>query len=879
MQPQELYHRDSAHLVIKYARMIPLKLTVQNFLCYRGALPPLDFEGIHVATLCGANGHGKSALLDALTWCLWGNARTGPRNHDSLITHGESECRVELDFEVRGQAHRVIRRRVARGRRAGRTELDLFVLEGDDVRAITGNVISETQALIQHLVGMDYDTFVNTAFLLQGRSDEFTRKNASERKDVLSSILGLELYERLQELAAEKRSAGQRTLDGKKGELAQAKSQLAALPDPTDELAQSERELEQLAAQITAATAEAEQCSAAVEQLRAQNAAATVATQRIQTLQEELRQAEATLSAIGRRIAEARKYADRADAIRDGAAQLAAARAELDRLESVRREHDRLQSDRNGLQAAIDQARATLSADADALERRLTRDLEPLAGQSALIEQELARIAQAEIALDGRRKALDAQDAELAVCSAEIATGQHELQRCVAEGKELRTKQQEMAAAVGDDAVCPLCRIPLTEDACDNITDWYEAEIDAKLRRHASIKTDVARLSERQEALSAQVQAGRTELTNREREAQRQRGQLEQQGRQSADAAAQLASLQPQLADRRRALAAESFAAEDRAALAEVAGQIAALRYDEAGRERAYESVQALQHWDVELRELESALARLSDDEAELARQQERNDRWVAERAETEQRLAELRAELAALPELEEAAAAATAALADRSGRRDRLLPRVGQLQGELKRRRDLVGQVATLETEVAEAQAEWGIYQALRNAFGRQGVPALLIDAAVPQIENEANLLLGRMTDHRLAVKLETLRRSQADSQVETLEILVSDEMGARNYELFSGGEAFRINLALRIALSKVLARRQGAPLPVLFIDEGFGTQDAAGRERIVDTISSIQDDFQKIIVITHLEDLKDQFPARIEVEKTEAGSQFWLS
>ena len=95
----------------------------------------------------------------------------------------------------------------------------------------------------------------------------------------------------------------------------------------------------------------------------------------------------------------------------------------------------------------------------------------------------------------------------------------------------------------------------------------------------------------------------------------------------------------------------------------------------------------------------------------------------------------------------------------------------------------------------------------------------------------------------------------------------------------MYSGGEAFRINLALRIGLSKVLAQRMGAPLPTLFIDEGFGSQDAAGRERILDVIGAIQNDFEKIIVITHLDDMKDVFPVRIEVQKGEMGSTFWLS
>ena len=156
-----------------------------------------------------------------------------------------------------------------------------------------------------------------------------------------------------------------------------------------------------------------------------------------------------------------------------------------------------------------------------------------------------------------------------------------------------------------------------------------------------------------------------------------------------------------------------------------------------------------------------------------------------------------------------------------------------------------------------------------------------MLIETVVPLIEEETNLLLGRMTDNRMHVKLETQkeRRSGKGDPVETLEINVSDELGSRSYEMYSGGEAFRINLSIRIALSKVLAQRMGAPLPTLFIDEGFGTQDASSRERILDVISSIQDDFDKIIIITHLEDLKDMFPVRIEVHKSSAGSTFWLS
>ena len=78
---------------------------------------------------------------------------------------------------------------------------------------------------------------------------------------------------------------------------------------------------------------------------------------------------------------------------------------------------------------------------------------------------------------------------------------------------------------------------------------------------------------------------------------------------------------------------------------------------------------------------------------------------------------------------------------------------------------------------------------------------------------------------------------------------------------------------------LSKLLAHRAGAPLPTLFIDEGFGTQDAAGRERILEVLQAIAEDFQCILVITHMEEVKDSFPVRIEVQKTPNGSTFTLT
>ena len=154
-------------------------------------------------------------------------------------------------------------------------------------------------------------------------------------------------------------------------------------------------------------------------------------------------------------------------------------------------------------------------------------------------------------------------------------------------------------------------------------------------------------------------------------------------------------------------------------------------------------------------------------------------------------------------------------------------------------------------------------------------------INNSITQIQDEANEMLFRLTDGGLSLRFD-LTEGRIDSSTgnpsEQLEIRVSDEMGTRSYETFSGGESFRINFAIRIALSKLLASRSGAPLPILFIDEGFGSQDEIGQDRLKEAINFIRDDFEKILVITHIEEIKDAFPARIEVEKTPSGSTYKL-
>ena len=195
--------------------MIPIELHLTNFMPYREA--ELNFSGIHIGCLTGDNGAGKSSILDAITWAVWGRARA--KRDDELVHQGQTEMQIEFTFALGGNAYRIIRARKA-GKKSGVSALDFQVgplpspvdapstslrsaqdaadggRAGDGGwRTIAETNMNATQQKIIDTLRLDYDTFINSAFLLQGHADEFTVKTPTERKRVLADILGLDIWD------------------------------------------------------------------------------------------------------------------------------------------------------------------------------------------------------------------------------------------------------------------------------------------------------------------------------------------------------------------------------------------------------------------------------------------------------------------------------------------------------------------------------------------------------------------------------------------------------------------------------------------------------------------------------------------------------------
>ena len=879
------YNRTESIPCRKDKHLIPLKLHIRNFLSYREKVPALDLSGVHVACLCGDNGHGKSALLDAITWCLWGKARG--RVQDDLVSYGAEDCRVELEFLARGSRYRVIRSRIRAGgrRRQGAGDLQLQALraaDGATPQVASGNTIAETQARIEQLVGMEYDTFINSAFLLQGRADEFTNKTPAERKTVLAAILGLDAYERYQGQARRKHAETRAEADRLTGSLAQVQRELAELGDPSPELAAVAQELAGLQEKLAEGREQAEEWRQQVSRLESQAAALTERQRLLAQAEGDIEQLTANIRAAESRLQEYRRLAAQAADIAAGMEQLAQARQQFAALESTRQRAGELQQEQNEWQQAIGIQQARQEAEIAQLRRRIDRELSPKAAAGPELTAALASARESLEGLAAGEQEIAAGRRRLQTLADSIGEARATAERYQGEGKQLNEKLHLLENSDPAAALCPLCQTPLQADGCQRLAAAYQQEIAEKRQLYRDNSRQLKELESQAAALEKELPRQERQLSKTGNEIRARMAQLEQQLGESRQAGAELAQAQIQLAAAVAALEAGDFAPEERRRLAAVTAVLTALAYNDDAYQQGYRRIQELQPYAQREVELQQAIERLPAEETALQQAQGMLQRRQEELAEHQEQLRQGAAALEQLPAAQARWQEAAAAVAALESRQQTALGRQGLLEGQRRRREGLISEEAENRERLAVLQEEQGIYQELVNAFGKQGIQAMLIETVVPRLEAEANILLGRMTDNRMHVKLETQRERRSGpggEPVETLEINVSDELGLRSYEMYSGGEAFRVNLALRIALSKVLSQRTGAPLPTLFIDEGFGTQDAAGRERILDVISAIEPDFDKIIVITHLDDLKDMFPTRIEVQKDANGSTFWLS
>jgi exonuclease SbcC len=858
--------------------MIPVKLSLRNFMPYRDNVPPLYFNGIHTACISGDNGNGKSALIDAMTWALWGKTRNTSKSDDPLIHSGQDEMEVEFDFTVGEQGYRIIRKHAKprRGSRAGKSLLDFQIAANGGFKSISSDSISQTQQKIISTLHMDYATFINSAFLRQGHADEFTRQPPTKRKEVLGNILGLAFYDELEQRAKELTKEQEAEGGQLESALEEISRELAQKPAHEAELEQAQTALAQVEESLTEHETKLSKLKKNKEALENKKQQLTQLEEHIAATQRELERRQQEVAQYQARIKEHENVMARRQEIEEGYAKLDKARKQNEELNQKLGLLVKLKEKKSQLEMAIERSQAKLLTEHRLAESQIAE----LEAKSAKLPQLKNELQQAQ----ARRQQLAEEEEELKAkkqASQELRTQINYLE------SGLKNLEREIAGIAKNidalstqaEAKCPLCGTELGEEELKRIQDNYASERDGKSSSLESKQAELETKKKELEALEGELAPLETKLSQDKASAQSQVSLLNQGISEVQSIDSQLNEAKGRLSQIEQSLAGKDFAAEEQPALAQVEGELGRLDYDSPQHEQLRQRLTELEKYESPKRQLEEA-DRLLSQEKEAAAKAEEASGELRQRLEADTKKGQdLSRELEALPQLTTDLSQAESEHQALAAQQKQAQELMWSVKSKLERCSELEIRKGEKEKLLNKASREEKIYKDLAQAFGKKGIQALIIEMALPEIEAEANRLLGRMTDNRMHVKMETQRQTKKGETVETLDINIADELGTRNYEMFSGGEAFRIDFAVRIALSKLLARRAGAPLPTLIIDEGFGTQDISGIEKLKEAINSIQDDFDKILVITHMEELRDAFPSRINVVKTAQGSTVELS
>ncbi|MDJ0579157.1 exonuclease subunit SbcC [Crocosphaera sp.] len=1006
--------------------MIPLQLTLKNFLSYRDII--LDFRGLHTACICGANGAGKSSLLEAITWVIWGKSRTA--TDEDIIHTTAAYVRVDFEFICYEQSYRIIRSR----QRGKSNTLDFQINSGDEFISLSGKGVRATQDIIIATLKLDYETFINSAYLRQGRADEFMLRGATDRKKVLAELLKLEEYQKLAEKAKDlsKQYKGQveqikLNLDRINQQIEERKNintQQKVINEEIEKL-QNLQQADQHKLQIIKQknnhrqawleqftwhqnkqqnlVKEAHKLNKESGELanKINNSETMISQeQEITEKYEELlilQKQEETLShqfQISQELQQERQKIEQEIFKKNNQLQLQIRqeKTRLEQLEENERELQKIISQSKEIKAAVEKLnnhrqrlqeldklqhkvtpllkqKQNLETELAKIKANLEAKLEQFENLEAQYNQELKKIPERRqllLELDSQIQEIDNQKVYQIRVKEKSQERKLKQEKLIVNQRNYTEKidelQQKINLLNNPDSACPLCEQELDESRRHNVVDkthqqqqrlqeqiWFlqeelsvikrdiksltieDKQLENKLKNSESIQQDFSRIeaqldqagevkikskklqkekesienliqtetygmdiqndiktiSKRLEELNYDEQShglARGEV-DRLRWAEIKQARIEDAIRNQK----KIAQKKPEIINKIEKLETEikklETDSELRQKIDKIEGELNNLNYDRAYHQRISSYIRKSQSCVVDYQKLQDIKQQYPQLKEQLETVTNKINNNQEEKKDTEKFIQQLSTQLETIEDYTEEIERLETQLKLERKKLDNLLGKKGRIEQSLSQLESFKKDQEEQEKQYKNIRKKYRVYTELTQAFSKNGIQLLMIENVLPQLEAETNQILSRLTGNQFHIRFVTQRagksgssRKKSAKMIDTLDIIISDTKGSRAYETYSGGEAFRINFSVRLALAKLLAQRAGTTLQMLIIDEGFGTQDAEGCERLIAAINAISSDFSCILAVTHMPRFQEAFQHRIEVYKTNQGSKINL-
>ena len=770
----------------------------------------IDFE-TGLTGIIGPNGSGKSTILEAIAWALYGMpAARGTR--DSIRSYRatpRASVTVELDFELGGHRYLVSR---------GLNTAELYL---DGATAPIATSISTVTEFLRRRLGMSHDEFFNTYFTGQKELSVMAAMAPAERAQFLSRVLGYERIRTAQGLVRERRKAIVSETAGLRAGMSDPDTVTRALSDATSRLSDA-RTRANAAGMRRVAT------HRALDEITPRWEAMQRERDTLQALVSEMRVVEGERSALDRDAARVERELAEAALARDEVNRLTAALAEFPALQAELRDLDRACNEAARRRTLEETDRALADELAKLRERREKIETAPT------LELEVTtQLTQSRADLERVQQEFERAQTDWVRDKQEAETKRQALL------DQLRDveRQREQIVELGEKGICPICARPL-ETHFRTVLEFLDNQIESITVDGKYYRARIDQL----EPMPPEI----TALDEQRRQVFDNVGKLERRLAKVQAAVQELAGLTRDIATK-----------DERHAVVWRELETIAVVYDASRHEH--------------VRQLVERLTPLSSRAAKLTAQLEREPQLVAERARVATSLAQVAARLADMTKRRESLKFSEASFAELRERyeqaaaqlRDAELAAVGadaelvSAQSAFEGAEQARAELAKNQEHLALLVRERRLHEELDRAFS--DLRTDLNQTLRPEISDLASRYIRDLTDGRYSeIELD-----------DAYNIIVLED--AIPKPVISGGEEDLANLVLRLAISEMIAERAGHSFSLLILDEVFGSLDEARRHNVVDLLRRLQDRFEQVILITHIESVREGLDRVITVRYDE--------
>jgi len=897
--------------------MIPYKLQLKNFLSYGPDLQTIDFSYYHLICLSGKNGHGKSALLDAITWALWGQARKVAGNAQpaqGLLHLGQTQMLVIFDFEFNKQRYRIRREYMQTyGKPIASLEFGVFDTDINALMPLTDKTIRTTQQKIERTLRLDFETFINSAFLRQGNANEFSKKSPKDRKKILATVLGLDQYDVIRKLAMDKAKYAtikKQTLVTLQNKLAQ---ELETIPHVYKQIQKIDQQLADLKKREKDFEKKKITLNEKQKNYNAQQRTHEMLLFKLEQLEQEKKKEQNNLRAllftwrnINYKQHSMGTILDLETEKKQLLKTIGTYQQQLQYNLEIKEEFLKIKEKKQYIEQQHSKQVTHLLQQEQLLLERYRMEKQTTETKIRELQEQLHQYEQEQERIQHTLESMRKQQLTNRIDKKQFFTQEQQFEKRKAAyqyfatlgnllQKELDNLEQKKNFTYdSNDPSCPLCEQNLSASRRRFLKTKFikqERFLKHRLNRlHTIIPSLKIILIEQNKLINAYKNQCEkqtihelkvSELLRNKQKLETLCNQLKQQITEQKQAKNAIAKQVTKQKTKTTNQQAPPNSLQKNDTYQQLVKQIQKLQkilenkqYDTNQHKKIQKQFTIVEQKLIEYETIHKEISKQEQRKNEIStfcmslkKIKQTNNTYKQEifsYKNLSQQWTNLEKEEVILSQEYKQIRTQKETILKEKGSFETLQKKLNQVDQEHKKQQKMIIQLNNTIDD----------YQIIATATGNDGIQALLIDEAIPEIEQEANQLLAKLTNNQAHIIIDSLRDLKKGGTKETLDIKISDSTGIRPYELFSGGEAFRIDFALRIAISKLLARRSGTALQTLIIDEGFGSQDEEGLGQIMDALYKIQNDFSKIIIVSHLATLKDQFPVHFVIEKGTRGS-----